>query len=206
MSGLTTGSPFRIMNAWSVRLCADGRFVNLDGDAGMARKAIEGFPGYEVTDDGEVWSCWGRGQQRGKAGNPWRILKFRIKKRVYHGVVLYRDKASFPREVHRLVLEAFVGPCPQGMECCHNNGIPGDNRLENLRWDTRKANHGDQKRMGTRIAGSRHPAAILNEENVKEIRKRRSDGERPCDLAREFRVSPKTICSVVKLNTWRHVG
>lgn len=36
--------------------------------------------------------------------------------------------------VHRLVLETFVGPCPDGMECDHVNRNRSDNRLKNLRW------------------------------------------------------------------------
>lgn len=51
-----------------------------------------------------------------------------------------RLKAHYP---HRLVLEAFIGPCPDGMETCHNNGNPEDNHLENLRWDTVAANNRD---------------------------------------------------------------
>ena len=51
-------------------------------------------------------------------------------------------------KVHRLVLEAFVGPCPMGMEGCHGNDIPDDNRLENLRWDTRSGNALDRVRNG----------------------------------------------------------
>lgn len=47
------------------------------------------------------------------------------------------------RQIHRLVLEAFVGPCPPGLECCHNDGDRTNNRLENLRWDTRSANQLD---------------------------------------------------------------
>lgn len=50
-----------------------------------------------------------------------------------------------PRTVHRIVLEAFCGPKPDGMEACHGNGIRTDNRLANLRWDTRRANHADKK-------------------------------------------------------------
>lgn len=50
--------------------------------------------------------------------------------------------------VHQLVLEAFVGPPPEGCECCHGPGGPGDNRLVNLRWDTRSANRGDCIRDG----------------------------------------------------------
>lgn len=41
---------------------------------------------------------------------------------------------------HRLVLEAFVGPCPPGYECDHINEIRDDNRLENLRWMPMLAN------------------------------------------------------------------
>ena len=36
--------------------------------------------------------------------------------------------------VHRMVLEAFVGPCPDGWNCDHINGKRDDNRLRNLRW------------------------------------------------------------------------
>ena len=55
------------------------------------------------------------------------------------------------RRVHRLVLSAFVGPCPNGMEGCHDNGIPSDNRLENLRWDTPIANAADRVLHGTTL-------------------------------------------------------
>lgn len=55
------------------------------------------------------------------------------------------------RTVHRigrLVLLAFVGPCPPALECCHENDIPTDNRLVNLRWGTPSSNIGDQVRNG----------------------------------------------------------
>lgn len=51
--------------------------------------------------------------------------------------------------VHRVVLQAFVGPCPAGMECCHRNGQRADNRLANLRWGTRPSNARDQIAHGT---------------------------------------------------------
>ncbi|QWY84286.1 HNH endonuclease [Gordonia phage Jalammah] len=46
--------------------------------------------------------------------------------------------------IHRLVMGAFVGPCPEGMEVCHRNGIGTDNRLSNLRYGTRSENAIDQ--------------------------------------------------------------
>jgi hypothetical protein len=52
-------------------------------------------------------------------------------------------------QVHRMVLEAFVGPCPLEMECRHLNGDPADNRLVNLCWGTKKENALDKQRHGT---------------------------------------------------------
>jgi hypothetical protein len=41
-------------------------------------------------------------------------------------------------QVHIVVLEAFVGPCPPGLHCLHINDDVTDNRLANLQWGTRK--------------------------------------------------------------------
>lgn len=51
--------------------------------------------------------------------------------------------------VHRLVLTAFNGPCPDGMEGCHNDGNPANNHIDNLRWDTRSNNAYDKGLHGT---------------------------------------------------------
>lgn len=51
--------------------------------------------------------------------------------------------------IHRLVMAAFVGPCPEGMEVCHNNGNPTDNRLTNLRYGTAADNRSDSVKHGT---------------------------------------------------------
>jgi HNH endonuclease/NUMOD4 motif len=51
--------------------------------------------------------------------------------------------------IHRLVLEEFVGPCPDGMEACHNDGDRSNNTPDNLRWDTRLGNCQDIIAHGT---------------------------------------------------------
>ena len=58
---------------------------------------------------------------------------------------------AFRKRVHRLVLEAFVGPCPEGLVCCHNDGDHTNNHVSNLRWDTLKSNAQDT------IAHGRNP-------------------------------------------------
>jgi hypothetical protein len=50
--------------------------------------------------------------------------------------------------VHRLVLEAFVGACPDGLQACHFDDNPTNNHLSNLRWDTPSANMYDKVRNG----------------------------------------------------------
>lgn len=62
---------------------------------------------------------------------------------------LRRNGEGKPFFVHRLVMAAFVGPCPDGMVVCHNNGNGLDNRLDNLRYDTQSENMNDTKRHGT---------------------------------------------------------
>jgi hypothetical protein len=42
-----------------------------------------------------------------------------------------------------------VGPRPEGLEGCHWNDDPTDNRVDNLRWGTRSANVLDSVRNGT---------------------------------------------------------
>lgn len=54
--------------------------------------------------------------------------------------------------VHDLVLIAFKGPCPEGMEGCHNDGNGTFNDVTNLRWDTRSENTYDRVRHGTHHA------------------------------------------------------
>jgi hypothetical protein len=73
------------------------------------------------------------------------------------------------RRIHRLVLQAFVGPCPAGQECCHGDGDPSNNVLSNLRWGTRSDNRRDSVGHGTHFSTSkkhcprRHP---LREPNL----------------------------------------
>jgi len=51
--------------------------------------------------------------------------------------------------IHRLVLIAFVGLQPDGMEALHRDGDPGNNTLSNLRWGTHSENQLDQVAHGT---------------------------------------------------------
>jgi hypothetical protein len=112
-----------------------------DRETGPERWArVPGEPGYAVSD-------------HGRARSLDRVLS---DGRTAGGVLLTPDPdrkgyrrvrvGGRWRRVHHLVLEAFAGPCPPGMEGCHQNGHPDDNHLTNLRWDTHGENERDKRR------------------------------------------------------------
>lgn len=143
---------------------------------------ISGFPGYRVGDDGTVWSCRVRKRLRGKPGGTYTILsdtwkqlnpsqnKGRLMVGLYPG--------NKVRLVHRLVLTAFRGQCPEGMQTCHfPDRNPANNKLENLRWGTPKDNYQDAVYHGTKGKGSGCGGKpLLKIETVHEIRSAYSSG------------------------------
>jgi hypothetical protein len=125
-------------------------------------RPIEGFPGYRVGSDGSVWTEW---EQTAKSlftcTGRWRPLKS-SSSRGYPTVYLSKKGQRVKtRKVHHLVLESFIGPRPSGCEACHQDGNRFNNHAENLRWDSRKANHADKKAHGTSQIGERNPFAKL---------------------------------------------
>lgn len=104
---------------------------------------------YEVSNLGRVRSVARKTKSRPGVLRkvPPLVLKPAIV-RGYERVVLQRDKQKVNAAVHRLVLEAFVGPCPDGMEACHADDDRRHNALDNLRWDTKAANCQDRTRNG----------------------------------------------------------
>jgi len=148
---------------------------------------------YKVSNLGKVFSCV-------KA-------RFLRPSRQQRGHMLVHLGSTEQRYVHRLVLEAFVGPCPEGMECRHLNGNPADNRLDNLAWGTRLENFADRTRLGEHKAtrGVGQPHAKLNEDLVRRIRKAAADGCKKKVLAAALGVSPSTVSMVVNRSNWAWV-
>lgn len=166
-------------------------------------RSIEGFPGYRVSRNGEVQSCRSRAARK-KLADSWSLLKPIPRRGGYLTVNLGGGPRKVARYIHHLVLEAFVGPRPPGLICCHNDGDRTNNRLENLRWDTYEANEADKLRHGTRRMGSQ-ARAKLNEEEVLEIRRLRSQGARFASIAEMFGVSHQNVKAIVYRRSWRHL-
>lgn len=104
--------------------------------------------------------------------------------------------------VHRLVLTAFTGPCPDGQEALHGPNGKTDNSLANLHWGTRKENFADRVRDGVANRGERHGLSKLTQAQVDEIRARAARGETQRSLARTFGVTFQNIHCIVRNKSW----
>lgn len=119
--------------------------------------SVVGYEGlYEVSDHGRVRSL---SRRVSAGGGRTRLAEGRVLS-IYRGdhyskVRLKVDGSGATKNVHALVAEAFIGPRPDGMEVCHNNGDHHDNRVANLRYDTHSANQLDSVRLGVNPLANR---------------------------------------------------
>lgn len=114
-------------------------------------KSVDGFEGvYEVSDLGRVRSI--PRVTETKRG-PWmyrgRVLKNNKGANGYAMVKLKSPGREETKYVHHLVANTFMGPTPDGLDICHNDGDAMNPALSNLRFDTRRENNLDKIRHGT---------------------------------------------------------
>jgi hypothetical protein len=105
-------------------------------------------------------------------------------------------------KVHRLVLQAFRGPCPRGYEARHFPDFSKDNnRLDNLAWAPPEVNQAERK-----LARGEHSGrAKLTEADVREMRRLRNAGMLLRELAEKFGVNTRTTWCAVTGKTWSHL-
>jgi hypothetical protein len=189
---------------------------------------VAGYPSYSVSD---------RGRVRREAGYQCRTPRI-LRPRCYFGyavVSLCKNGQGGNRRVHRLVLEAFVGPCPEGMQCRHLDGDPTNNRPANLCWGTPAENGADAVRLGETACGDRHGSrthpervprgerhssrthpervprgerhghAKLTERAVRALLQLLAEGEKQSSLAHIFNVSNAVVSLIRRGKIWRHV-
>lgn len=148
-------------------------------------RTIEHSPGYMVSSRGRVWS------------NRSKIVLKQGTTSSDHQIVCLGTPGN-AHYVHALVCEAWHGPRPDGMVCCHNDGDPTNNTPENVRWDTWHSNVLDR---------SKHAKSFrkLTADDVREIRAmdiKRGDVK---VLAERLNVSRATIHSVLRKRSHKRV-
>jgi hypothetical protein len=106
---------------------------------------IAGYEGlYEVSNLGRVRST----RRRGTTG---RVLAIHPNGEGYAVAPLWRNNRVARPNVHRIVMAAFAGPCPDGLVVRHLNGNRMDPRLVNLTYGTAQENALDRVRHATDV-------------------------------------------------------
>jgi len=172
-------------------------------------KSVEGFEEcYQVSNLGRIKSlarC---------VRNKWswqttkeKIIKARFTKSGYCIVSFNCFGKKYPNKYyHRIVLETFVGPCPEGLQCCHNDDCKQNNRLENLRWDTYYSNLQDKYKFDKILFGTRTWNNKLTEEDVRKIIKLCNEGIY-ChkEIANMFNIAKSTVSGIFCRKRWKHL-
>jgi hypothetical protein len=159
----------------------------------VAFKLITGFPDYCVGTNGSIWS------RRRQAS--WMKLTPFLDKDGRPRVELCSGTKRRTFYVSSIVLEAFVGPRPDGFQACHfPDRTVTNNSASNLMWGSRATNHSHRIIHGTMSCKS-----TLNEADVIEIRRLAISGTSAKSIAQEFGISYTSAKRVIRRHHWKHV-
>ena len=169
------------------------RRMTIKGLPGEEWRDIPGYPGYKASNRGRIGSCKKRGGRDGvkrwhTTNELQRVMRPYTNDTGYKRHMIMGEEGPRNLSAHILVALAFLGPCPDGLEVCHNDGDPGNNRLENLRYDTHANNMLDAVRHESYPRAKREVLAIRNAyAKSKSLR----------GLANRFGVSKNDIANIV---------
>lgn len=156
---------------------------------------------YEVSNLGRV-----RRVRTGPGTRGGDVLALLRHNQGYHSVALCRDGKPRSHLVHRLVAEAFVGPCPAKWTVNHKNGVKTNNRADNLEYCTRGENVAHAVRMGLCVRGfeAGRRKSPLTASQVSEIRRLYGEYTQK-ELAKRFGVGQTAVSCIVRRKRWKVV-
>lgn len=149
-------------------------------------KHIPDFPGYLVHADGRVYSR-----------KSCRVLAPSLDTAGYLKYTLSQAGVKKTRHLHRVLLLAFVGPCPRGHVASFKDGDISNVRLDNLEW----VSQSEIKKTHPRRPATRR----LTPDIVRQIRAHHASGKAISVIADILHFLPSTVKEVVYNRNWRHV-
>jgi len=170
---------------------------------------VAGYEGvYRVSDLGRVRSLdrmvdHPKGQMRLNG----KVMRLRLS-HGYEKVDLCQNGLRKKFFVHRLVVTAFLGQCPDGKEVNHVDGNKLNNRPSNLEYVTHLENmqHAYQTGLSKTQIGVENINSKLTETDVLEIRAAyAAGGVAQQKLAGKYCVSQNIICNIVRRKIWAHL-
>lgn len=160
-------------------------------------KDIPNLPGYQASNLGQIRSV-DRWMQRKTDKKPF-LRKGKILTRLDNGNGYLGVNIKGTRYyIHRLVLSTF---CPdhtqKQTDVNHKDGNKSNNCLNNLEWCTRTENNFHAYNTGLHSSGEKHPQSKYSAELIRTIRERHANGEKICDLAREYKMPYQYVSGII---------
>ncbi|WP_312272267.1 HNH endonuclease [Pseudomonas sp.] len=152
------------------------------------------YPMYWIADTGHIISSYKR--------------ELLIMKPAYRGLylaVFMKDMSGQlqGRYIHQVVLEAFHGPRPEGMQGAHLDGDRRNNSFTNLAWVSPQENADHRKLHGTSGKGEKNTMAKLTHDQVLEMREMRKEtGLSYKKIAPLFGVTTMTAYRAITGQSW----
>lgn len=165
---------------------------------------IPGYEGmYQVSNDGRM---------RSHKYGYWREMKIGKHNHGYRSVNLSKNAQTKTWLIHRLVLLAFIGACPDELQVNHKNGNKADNHLGNLEYVTVSENHEHARKVlgkaigGTSQFGIKNGSAKLTDNDVREIRRLLAEGNLSQEkIAKMFGINQTKISNIKLGKNWTHI-
>lgn len=165
---------------------------------------------YQISNYGRVKSM---GIYHGKTNNYFKkehILKTNIVKSTgYTSVVLKKEGKGKSFSVHRIVACTFLKNLKRFKQVNHKDGNKLNNMLNNLEWcdasyNIKHAyNNGLKFSKGYSMPKEKNPTAKYTEKQIEEIRKKRENGYKLRELAKEYETYESYICCICKRKFWK---
>lgn len=151
-------------------------------------KDIEGFPNYQISNLGNVWS-----KKTNKILKPYKTNKG------YLTVGFWLNGKKKKLSIHRLVAKAFLSNPQNLAEVNHIDGCKTNNNVSNLEWATGSNNVSHAYRTSLR-------KTKLSEIQVAEIKNLIKQGLTQREIASKYNVSHSTIGEISRCKIWTSVA
>lgn len=162
-------------------------------------KDIPGYEGrYQASTEGRIRSVDQIREVKTKNGRTFsKFFAGRVLTPWRSSGYFYVDLGHHDRHtVHSLIALTFLGPCPQGFDVCHEDGVRTNNLVSNLRYGSHAENLQDEYRW------NRSWNAKLSTDEVRRVRKELASGRGCSDLGRQYGVRRNVILDIKKGRTF----
>ena len=160
---------------------------------------VPGFEGiYSISDQGRV-----RRDRLGHGATGGRIR--RLSPSLHGGylcVTLHDRRRTQRAYVHLLVAHAFLGPCPEGQEVNHKDGIKANCTVTNLEYTTHAGNVQHGYDLGLYPKGEQRPNAKLTQQQADEIRTLQGQ-MRSEEVGAQYSISRQAVADIWAGRSWR---